>query len=334
MNDSMHAAVAGRTTPGYNIANESSASAISWGAVIGGAFVAAALSLILVALGSGLGLSSVSPWENAGASAQTIGIASAIWLALMQLIAASVGGYLAGRLRTKWVDVHTDEVFFRDTAHGFLVWAVGLVMTASFLTSAATSLVSGGAKVGAAALAAGAGGAATAAAAQPAAAGTTTAIDPSAYFVDRLLRSDRPAGEASVTAAPAAAAGTAVAAPAGTAVASDATARAGDASVRAELGRTFTVGFRNGELNPADRAYVVQVVAARTGMSQADAEKRVNDVLAQAKAAVDEARAAADAARKAAAYFSLWIFISLLIGAFCASYAATIGGRQRDRVPV
>jgi membrane protein involved in colicin uptake len=115
---------------------------------------------------------------------------------------------------------------------------------------------------------------------------------------------------------------------------SDATTRASDASVRAELGRIFTVGFRDGELNPADRAYVVQVVAARTGMSQADAEKRVNDVLAQAKAAADEARAAADAARKAAAYFSLWIFISLLIGAFCASYAATIGGRQRDRVTV
>jgi hypothetical protein len=334
MDDSMHAAVVGRTTPGYNVANESSASAISWGAVIGGAFVAAALSLILLALGSGLGLSSVSPWENAGASAQTIGIASAIWLALMQLIAASVGGYLAGRLRTKWVDVHTDEVFFRDTAHGFLVWAVGLVMTASFLTSAATSLVSGGAKVGAAALAAGAGGAATAAAAQPAAAGTTTVIDPSAYFVDRLLRSDRPAGEPAGTAAPAATAGTAVATPAGTAVASDASTRAGDASVRAELGRLFTVGFRNGELNPADRAYVVQVVATRTGMSQADAEKRVNDVIVQAKAAADEARAAADAARKAAAYFSLWIFISLLIGAFCASYAATIGGRQRDRVTV
>ena len=329
MNDSMNPAVVGRPAYGFNAAVESAVSAVSWGAVIGGAFVAAALSLILVALGSGLGLLSVSPWEGLGASAKTIGIATAVWLALMQLISASVGGYVAGRLRTKWVDVHSDEVFFRDTAHGFLVWAVGLVMTAAFLTSAASSLVSGGAKVGAAALAAGAGGAATAAATQPVAGASPNAADPSAYFVDRLLRSDRPAADAGAPAA----SGTA-ATPTGTALASDGNARQTDASVRAELGRIFTIGFRNGELSPPDRDYVAQVVAARTGMSQADAQKRVDEVAAQAKAAADDARAAADAARKASAYFSLWIFISLLIGAFVASYSATIGGRLRDRVPV
>jgi hypothetical protein len=328
MNNPLYAAALER--PAYEYSStpvESSTSAVSWGAIIGGAFAAAALSLALVALGSGLGLSSVSPWENAGASAKTIGIAGAIWLALMQLISASVGGYVAGRLRTKWVNVHTDEVFFRDTAHGFLVWAVGLVMTASFMTSAVTSLVGGSAKVGAAAITAGAAGAGTAAAVQPAAANAPNTADPTAYWVDALLRTDKPAGDTAASASPSP--GT----PAGAAP-GDLSSRANDAAVRAELGRIFTVGFRNGELAPADRGYVVQIISARTGLSQADADKRVDEVVSRAKAAADEARGAADTARRAAAYFSLWMFISLLIGAFCASYAATVGGRLRDRVTV
>src|ERR1700692_134283 len=123
--------------------NEANSSGVSWGAVIAGAFVAAALSLALLALGTGIGLSAVSPWANAGASASRIGRTAIAWLVLMQLIASPVGGYLAGRLRTRWVNIHTHEVYFRDTAHGFLVWAVGLVITAAFLTSAATSMVGG-----------------------------------------------------------------------------------------------------------------------------------------------------------------------------------------------
>ena len=126
--------------------NEAHASGVSWAAVIAGAFVAAALSLILLALGTGMGLSSVSPWSNTGASASTIGRAAIVWLIIIQIIASAMGGYLAGRLRTKWATIHTDEVYFRDTAHGFLVWAVGLVITASFLASAATSMIGGAAQ--------------------------------------------------------------------------------------------------------------------------------------------------------------------------------------------
>src|SRR5476651_1207409 len=126
--------------------NEAHSSGVSWAAVIGGAFVAAALSLILLALGAGLGLSSVSPWSNVGASASTIGTAAIVWLIFMQVVSSSMGGYLAGRLRTKWANVHTDEVYFRDTAHGFLTWAVALVVTAAFLTSAATYMVGGDAR--------------------------------------------------------------------------------------------------------------------------------------------------------------------------------------------
>jgi hypothetical protein len=331
MNNPLHAAAIERPGYEYNIAPvESSASAVSWGAVIAGGIVAAALSLALVTLGSGLGLSSVSPWENAGASAKTIGIAGAIWLAFMQLVSASLGGYIAGRLRTKWVNVHTDEVFFRDTAHGFLVWALGLVMTASFMTSAVTSLVGGGAQAGADALTAS--GVVTAAASRPATGNGSVpgTSDPNAYWVDQMLRTDKPTGDttAGAAATPSAAAPPASAPPA------DLSPRANDVALRAELGRILSVGFRNGGLAPADRAYLAQTVSARAGLSPADADKRVADVISRATAAADEARAAADKARKAAAYFSLWIFISLLIGAFCASYAATVGGRLRDRVAV
>src|ERR1700680_2193958 len=126
--------------------NEAHSSGWSWAAVMAGAFVAAALSLALLALGTGIGLSALSPWANAGASVSRIGRTAIAWLVLMQLLASSVGGYLAGRLRTRWVNIHTHEVYFRDTAHGFLVWAVGLVITAAFLTSAATSMVGGAAR--------------------------------------------------------------------------------------------------------------------------------------------------------------------------------------------
>ena len=262
--------------------NEAYTSGVSWPAVIGGAFVAAALSLILLALGTGLGLSSVSPWSNVGASASTIGWAAIGWLILIQIIASAMGGYLAGRLRTKWANTHTDEVYFRDTAHGFLVWAVGLVITVYFLTSAATAMVGGAATAGGAAMA-------TEAASQG---------DSNGYFVDSLFRSN------------------------GTL-----TAAGNDASRHAEAARIFANGLRQQALSTSDKTYLGQLVAARTGLSQPEADKRVSDVM-------NDAKQAADSTRKAASHSLLWIFLALLIGAFCASYAATIGGSQRDHVKV
>jgi hypothetical protein len=131
---------------------ESSISAISWPAIIGGAFAAASLALILLALGSGFGLASVSPWPNSGASTTTFTIVAGIWLIVVQLIvvqwiSSALGGYLTGRLRSKWVGVHTHEVFFRDTANGFLTWAVAAVIGAAVLTSTASSLISRGSHV-------------------------------------------------------------------------------------------------------------------------------------------------------------------------------------------
>src|SRR5580704_3709832 len=134
---------------------EAYSSGVSWGAVIGGAFVAAALYLILLALGAGFELSSVSPWSNVGASASTAGAVAIVWLILIEIIASALGGYLTGRLRTKWTLVHTDEVYFRDTANGFLAWAVALVLSITFLASAAASMVGYAAQLGSAADAAG-----------------------------------------------------------------------------------------------------------------------------------------------------------------------------------
>jgi hypothetical protein len=122
-------------------AAESAVSAVSWAAIIAGAFAIVAVGLILLALGSGLGLSSVSPWPNSGPSATTFGALAAVWLIIVQWVSAALGGYITGRLRTKWVGVHTDEVYFRDTAHGFLAWAVAAVIMAAALSSAATSAV-------------------------------------------------------------------------------------------------------------------------------------------------------------------------------------------------
>jgi len=111
-------------------------SAVSWSAVLAGAAVAAALSVALFALGAGLGLASVSPWAASGVSMTTFGILTGAWFLAVQLFAPGVGGYLAGRLRTTWTSVHTDEVYFRDTAHGFLVWAVSAVVTVALLGAA------------------------------------------------------------------------------------------------------------------------------------------------------------------------------------------------------
>jgi hypothetical protein len=259
----------------FRTTDEGSSSGLSWAAVIGGAFVAAAVSIILLVLGTGVGLSSVSPWSNRGASAEAVTVGAIVWLIVSQILASSMGGYFAGRLRTKWVNIHTDEVFFRDTAHGFLVWAVGLVITAAFIATAAASI------------------------AGRAAQGNTTAMtsEPNAYFIDSLFRSDTPnAGQY-------------------------------DNSVRLEAGSIFANDLRQPEIPAADKTYLGKLVAARTGLSQADAEQRVSDLFAQA-------RLAAEAARKAGAHLAYWTFFALLVGAFCASFAATVGGDQRDHVAI
>ena len=119
---------------------ESSASAVEWAAIVGGAIAAIGITIILFTLGSGLGLSTVSPWSWSNPSPTTFGVVAGIWLIVTQWLASALGGYLTGRLRTKWVGIRTDEVFFRDTAHGFLAWALATVLMATFFTLAASAV--------------------------------------------------------------------------------------------------------------------------------------------------------------------------------------------------
>lgn len=341
------------------------ASGVSWGAILAGAAGAAALSLILLLLGTGLGLSSVSPWSGRGASGTAVGIGTVLWLTLTQVAASGLGGYLAGRLRSRWTAVHADEVYFRDTAHGFLAWAVATLVTAAVLTSAIASALGATAQAGAS-VAGGAvssvtGAATTGAAAAVGAAGANAASNagsnedsgggqgPMAYLVDSLFR---PAPAQSSAAAPAAAASGADAsasAPAATASAPEAapsssSSPAGDtpqqsgqpmtAQATAEAGRILLNAVREGSLPADDLRYLGAMVAARTGMTQQAAEQRIttsfNRMKEKADQAATKAREAADEARKASAKAALWMFVSLLLGAFVASLAATFGGRQRD----
>jgi len=252
-----------------------------------------------LALGSGFGLASVSPWPNSGASIKTFTVMTAVWLIIVQWLASGVGGYITGRLRTKWTGLHTHEVFFRDTANGFLAWAAATLIGAIFLASAASSVISGAASM-ATGVASGAAAGASQSATQSATQSGSSATDPTGYFVDSLFRTDRPSPNVS------------------------------QQEVRAEASRILINDMRNGEVSAPDKTYLAQLVAARTGLSQADAEKRIDDVIAQLKAAEAKAREAADAARKAASYASIFTAISMLIGAFIASAAAALGGRQRD----
>ena len=128
-------------------ASLSSASGVSWAAIFAGGVAAAAVSVMLLIFGAGLGLSSVSPWPHDGVSITTFTVLAAIWLVIVQWVSSGFGGYIAGRLRTKWTGVHTDEVFFRDTAHGFLAWALATVLVAGLLTLGSGAAVSTGAQL-------------------------------------------------------------------------------------------------------------------------------------------------------------------------------------------
>jgi hypothetical protein len=272
---------------------EARGSAISWPAIFGGTVAALAVSLVLTALGSGFGLAAASPMSDSGPSAKSLTIIAAVWLIVAQWIAGGVGGYLTGRLRTKWAGTHNHEVFFRDTAHGFVMWAVATIIGVMLLASASSSLVSGGAR----AVAAVGQGAATAA-------GMSSPSVLSDYGLDTLFRSGQSGGDNTIPSA-----------------------------TRAEAGRIFTQSLATGELPAVDRSYLAQMIAAKAGIPQADAEKRIDDAVAQAKAAKAKAVAAADEARKAAAKVSIFTAVAMLIGAFIASTAAALGGRQRDEHP-
>ncbi len=289
--------------------SESSSSAVSWAAIIAGAVAASSLTLLLVVLGSGLGLSSVSPWSGSGVSVTTFAASTAIWLIIVQWFSSAFGGYIAGRLRTKWAGVHDDEIYFRDTAHGFLSWALATLVVAGVMGSALTSVVGSGVQA-ASTVVSGATAAAGAGASAASQSGMASqANDMTSYFVDSLFR------------------------PADPAAAANAQGAEGNAAAAGQATRILLSSAASGEVSAEDRTYLAQLVAARAGLSQADAEARVDGVLKRIETAKTDAKQAADTARKAAATFSLVTALSLLLGAFIASVAALIGGRGRDENP-
>jgi len=281
------------------VPEESSATAVSWGPIIAGAVAAAAATLLLMLLGSGLGLTMVSPWSSESASPTTIAVSTAVWLVVVQWVSSCIAGYMAGRLRTKWVGVHTDEVFFRDTAHGFLAWALATLLLAGVLGSALSSAVGAGAS----AVTTVATGAATGAAANASAPSLT---DTTSYFVDALFR------------------------PATAAAPDGANVPEAAATVDAQASRILLAGAASGEMSAEDRTYLEQLVAARTGLPAAEAKARVDQVMQRVDAAKAQAKEAADTARKASATLALAGALSLVIGAFIAAASAALGGRLRD----
>lgn len=284
-------------------------SAVSWGAIIAGAVAAAALSLILLLLGTGLGLSSVSPWADSGAGAKALGVGAIVWLTITQLLASGMGGYLAGRLRSAWTGVAGDEVFFRDSAHGFLAWALATLITAGLLSSAVSTVVGGGLKAGGAvasgAVVAVAGGATAAANADG-----DGSSDYAGYYIDSLFRKATADSDINLT-----------------------STEPPSPEALAEVTRIFANALAQGALPQQDANYLGRQIAVRTNLSSQEATQRVQDTFAELKARLEkleqDAREAADTARKASAGTALWLFISLLIGAFIAAFTATRAGSGR-----
>jgi hypothetical protein len=265
-------------------ADEERISAVSWPAIIAGGFTAAALSVLLFALGAGIGLSIVSPWSDRGISSDNAALFSGIYLVCVAIMSSAVGGYIAGRLRVRWLGTHTDEVYFRDSAHGFLSWAVATVIGVVMVASAATSVGSGAAGgMGPAAAIAGNNGA------------RQSVLN---SYSDELLRPNFASKAADAAAAP---------------------------SDRTEVYRLLSRSVGSKAMASRDHDYLVQMISARTGLPQADAEKRVNDVTTELKASADQAR-------KSAAHLALWLTASMLCGALAAALTAIEGGTLRDRV--
>jgi hypothetical protein len=273
------------------------ASYVEWGAVFAGALAASAISFVLLTAGASVGLSLLSPYagESYAKSAASVAV---FWSVAVTILSFLAGGYIAGRMRSAWQDATTDEVQFRDGIHGLLVWALSIVAGGLLAFLAAGAVANSGAQVAAGALS-----------------NRDAAVAP---VIDTLF---------GITAAQAATPTPAAANPPAATSASR-NANSGrvvvpDAEVRAMIGRVLTTAVAAGELAPAQKQTLAQVVAERTGIPQADAERRVEQ-------AYKDAQNALETARKAAVLTALCTATALLLGLLAAWYAAQKGGQHRD----
>jgi hypothetical protein len=267
--------------------------AASWGAILTGAVVAVSLSLVLLTLGAGLGFASISPWSGHGLSASSFTVASAIWLIVTQWLSAAAGGYLAGRLRHRWLATHTHEVFFRDTAHGLVTWAVATLFVAAVLAGSMTRLIGGGVHaVGSLAAAGGQVGADMGRPVMPEARGSM-GPDPAAgpiraYNLDKLFRSNSSGNSPNLI-----------------------EKGPGATDARGEVMHIAAEAAISGAVSDEDRAYLANLVATNTGVSTDEAQKRVDSFIQTVKDANARAKTVADEARKSAATAALYTALAL-----------------------
>jgi hypothetical protein len=282
------------TQAGASVASRADTKALSfveWGAVFAGAVLAAALSFVLLSFGTAIGLSSTSPWPNSGLSAKVIASVAVFWIMAQQIGSVMVGGYVAGRMRSRWHE-GGHEAEFRDGLHGALVWAVGVLISALLVFATAGAFARTGADV-----------------ASKAAGMVTTSSNAIDTVLDTMLR---PATTAQANA------------PSGPTSPQGAPGRAQNAEdVRAEMSRTVASSVASGSITPENRTRLAQLVSQRTGISQQDAERRVDD-------AVNAARAAADKARHAAILAGFVTAAALILSLGAGWWAAMRGGNHRD----
>lgn len=246
-------------------------SGVMWAAIVAGALVITVVSLLLFVLACALGFASLSPWGNNSAEmGKAFVISGAITLIVIQWVSAGLGGYLTGRLRTKFTGAHTHEVFFRDTVHGFLSWTLATLLGVLTLAAVDTHLHTPQAGFGRQ--------------------GYNQA--PVMYYVDHLFAAPQ----------------------------HDVTLSERDRTQAADI---LEMEGMNSNISVEDQSFLNQLVASRTGLSSADAERRVESVLIQEKATID-------GMRKYAALASLFLFFSMIIGAFIASASGALGGQHRD----
>jgi len=232
---------------------------VDWPAIIAGTVLATAISFVLLTFGSALGLSLTSAYKGQGISLTGFAIAAALWLLWVQISSFTAGGYLAGRMRRRKHDATEEESDIRDGSHGLVVWAVGILLGAMIALSGVSSAIS----TATSAVSTVAGGAAAGAAGS-----AGDLANASNLWIDRALRSNTPNQQTS------------------------------PADTRAEIGRILVSSTASGTLDDADKQYLVSTVAARTGVDQAEAAKRVDALWAQAQDAAAKARQAAESARK------------------------------------
>ncbi|MFZ0849758.1 MAG: hypothetical protein WAO08_11215 [Hyphomicrobiaceae bacterium] len=285
--------------PATSTASAGGASFVEWGAVLAGAVLAAAISFVLLTFGAAIGLSATSPWPNSGVSAKLIATLALLWAMMQQIGAFMVGGYVAGRMRSRWREPTQHEVEFRDGLHGGLVWAVGIVIAAALVMATAGAAAKTGADL----------------AGKAAGAVAVSAGDPMDAVLDSMLRPATVAQAASSS-------GPAAAATPPAAAASRARAVGGDES-RSEMARLLASAVASGSLSEQNRNYLTQLVAQRSGLSQPEAERRVNE-------AFTAAREAADKARKATILTGFVTAASLIVSFGAAWWAAMRGGQHRD----